>query len=237
MTITRAQLNQVLIPYTPGIQLRPLWSWSDIYQQLTAFLLVVGFLYLPFTTEALASKEDLTVDEFLVISDQPAKVVPIAILSLVDAPEDLLMKTEQSLEIVVGESTSDQVIREQREREEAAARLVLARLNSQRDNGIGFEQALSLTDQYAAQYGIDSNLMSAIIACESGYNQYAKNSKSTASGFGQFLHSTWRSTMRAMGENSNTSPFDGAKNLEATAYLLSVRGASPWYSSAACWAR
>lgn len=252
MTITRSQLNRVLLPIQPVERLPFASTWSETTKQAIAALLACSLLYLPFATEVLAAKLEVisttVASEEAVVKDDPVTV--ITHLSLADAPDKLLLESDRSVEIEVGESTVEKEAREKREREERerqaelqrqreeAERFALARHSSRSGaSDMSFEEARQLTDKYAAQYGVDANLMTSIIACESGYYQYAKNSRSSASGYGQFLSSTWRSTMRAMGEDPNISPFDGEKNIEATAYLLSVRGASPWYSSYGCWAR
>ncbi len=175
-----------------------------------------------------------------------------AVLAVRTAPAQMAADPV-TVSVTIGESHTEEVARTQREAAEAAAaakaaaaanlaeqtdRIVLSRYRDDRTNGgLTLDEARAKTAEYAAMYGVDPVLMTKIIACESGYNQFAKNSRSTASGYGQFLASTWRSTANALGFDESVSPFDGEKNLQAVAYLMSVRGTSPWNSSRSCWAR
>jgi len=176
-------------------------------------------------------------------SDQPPSTT--AVLSVRTAPEEMAATTA-AVSVTIGESKTEESARIEREAKAAAKkqltdqtdRIVLSRYRDDRANGgLSLDEARAKTVEYAAQYGVDAVVMTKIIACESGYNQFAKNSRSTASGYGQFLASTWRSTARALGWDDSVSPFDGEKNLQAVAYLMSVRGTSPWSSSRGCWAR
>lgn len=175
-------------------------------------------------------------------NDEPPLVY--VTLSIKNAPIELNASVPE-VYIKVGESEKEARIRAEQEakriaeeaQKEAVNRYVVSRYSPARENGgLNIEQARDLTVKYAEQYGVDPVLMSKIVSCESGYNQYAKNSRSTASGYGQFIAGTWRSTISALGWDPATSPFDGEKNLEATAYLISVRGTSPWNASRGCWA-
>lgn len=175
-----------------------------------------------------------------------------AVLAVRTAPAQMAADPV-AVSVTVGESHTEEVARKQREAAEAAAaakaaaaanlaeqtdRIVLSRYRDDRTNGgLTLDEARAKTASFAAMYGVDPVLMTKIIACESGYNQFAKNSRSTASGYGQFVASTWRSTANTLGFDESVSPFDGEKNLQAVAYLLSVRGTSPWNSSRSCWAR
>jgi len=175
----------------------------------------------------------------------------IASLPVGEAPIRLLEVNNSRIEVRVGESNTERATREQKEKEEREKReaeeqakavkeqtdrFVISR-SGRATTGMSLEEALVLTNKYAEQYGVDYNLMSKIIACESGYNQNAKNRNSTASGYGQFIASTWRSTMKSMGRDINTSPFEGETNIEATAYVLSVQGTRPWNASRGCWVK
>lgn len=183
-------------------------------------------------------------------SEQPPSTT--AVLSVRLAPEEMA-KVEVPISVALGESKAQEATRLEREAVAAKAaaekatkdqvvaqteRIVVSRYRDDRTNGgLTLDEARAKTLEYAAMYGVDPVVMTKIIACESGYNQFAKNSRSTASGYGQFLASTWRSTARALGWDDSVSPFDGEKNLQATAYLMSVRGTSPWNSSRGCWSR
>lgn len=83
----------------------------------------------------------------------------------------------------------------------------------------------------AAQYGVDPNLMLAIMNCESHGNATDVNSIG-ASGLFQFLPSTWASN-----GGSPNSILDGSAQIQMAAKVLSTQGTSPWLSSKACWGR
>lgn len=163
--------------------------------------------------------------------------LPMTYLPLATAPKQWLGYDSGKIDVQAGESRSERSARETAAIKEAQKRTVIARSGSVNRAGLSVAEALDLTEKYARQYGVEEAKMTAIITCESKYNQYAKNSRSTASGYGQFLESTWRSTMRAMGRDVNTSPFDAEANLEATAYVLNHQGTTPWNSSRTCWSR
>lgn len=83
----------------------------------------------------------------------------------------------------------------------------------------------------AAQYGVDPNLMLAIMNCESHGNATDVNSIG-ASGLFQFLPSTWASN----GGNPNNI-LDGSSQIQMAARVLAKQGTSPWLSSKSCWGR
>jgi len=99
------------------------------------------------------------------------------------------------------------------------------------------ERVEGLIDQYAAKYQVNATTMRAIIKCESGYNQLAKNRRSSAAGFAQFLDGTWRSAMKSLNYAPTITQYDGDKNIEALAYVLSTQGTRPWNASRSCWSR
>lgn len=81
----------------------------------------------------------------------------------------------------------------------------------------------------AAQYGVNANLMMAIMSCESGGNAAASNG--THFGLFQYGPDTWR----AYG-NSMSTIFDGPTQIVTTAGRLSQPNAtSPWLASKFCW--
>jgi hypothetical protein len=62
-----------------------------------------------------------------------------------------------------------------------------------------------------------------VAKCESGYNPYAVNRSSGASGLFQFLPSTWAGLPWR-----SSSPFDPTANAQAAAYLYNRSGPSQW---------
>lgn len=89
-------------------------------------------------------------------------------------------------------------------------------------------------DEMAGKYGVDGDLMRRIIKAESGGNANAKNRNSTASGCGQFIKSTWESTLRQMGREY-ILPFDVRTNVEAMAFKISRGGIGAWNASKSKW--
>lgn len=67
--------------------------------------------------------------------------------------------------------------------------------------------------QSAQKYGLDPGLFMAMIDRESGWNPYAKNPTSTATGFGQFLEQNWG----MYGQNA----LDPFQNMDMSAHYLS----------------
>lgn len=81
----------------------------------------------------------------------------------------------------------------------------------------------------AAKWGVDPNLMLAIMKCESGGNASASN----GSHFGLYQYSaaTWQSY-----GNSMSTIYDGPTQIDATAGRLSTPNpTSPWLASKSCW--
>ena len=95
------------------------------------------------------------------------------------------------------------------------------------------EGVIQLIKDYSARYGISSELPLAIAKCESGYNQFAKNRSSTASGVYQYLASTWAATDQG---KAGFSVFDADANIKAAVSYIASRGhARPWAASQGCW--
>ena len=84
--------------------------------------------------------------------------------------------------------------------------------------------------------GVSYNKVDRIVKCESGWNPNAKNRQSTASGYAQFLFSTWyHEVIEQLGWSNLISPFDGERNLEGLIFLLNEGEDWRWSSSYACW--
>lgn len=83
--------------------------------------------------------------------------------------------------------------------------------------------------RYAGQYGIDKNILERLANCESHFNINSINGDYV--GMFQFGSNTWISTRQQMGEDSNLAlRSDIDASIKTAAYLISVRGASPWPS-------
>lgn len=95
------------------------------------------------------------------------------------------------------------------------------------------DEVIQLIKNYSALYGISADLPLAIAKCESGYNQFAKNRTSTASGVFQYLASTWSATDQG---KAGLSVFDADANVKAAVSYIASRGhARPWLASQHCW--
>lgn len=97
------------------------------------------------------------------------------------------------------------------------------------------EEVQDLIVKYSVEYGNApvAPLALRIAQCESGFNQYAKNKSSTASGVYQWLSSSWRS--QPASEGGTVSVFDAEANIKAAVWLIANGKTSPWNASRSCW--
>jgi soluble lytic murein transglycosylase-like protein len=179
----------------------------------------------------------------------------IALLTIIPQPAVVLAASPESANSLPTKSAAEQwlgqpdsgynltVATSRRQESERAATAVSTRATIARERAVPAVEILSrervetLIDQYAAKYQVSSTIMRGIIKCESGYNQLAKNKRSSAAGFAQFLDGTWKSAMKSLGYGLSFTQYDGDKNLEALAYVLHTQGTRPWNASKACWSR
>jgi hypothetical protein len=96
------------------------------------------------------------------------------------------------------------------------------------------EEIQALIRSYSAQYGISASLPLRIANCESGYNQFSKNSHSTASGVFQYLSGTWKNTPAG---KQGISVFDAEANVKTAVSSIAINGTAPWNASKRCWDR
>lgn len=90
---------------------------------------------------------------------------------------------------------------------------------------------LSPREYLFATYPSVAPALDRIIACESGWDPWAKNPRSTASGLAQFLNTTWAGTPQA---RAGLSVFDGYANVDGAVWLYGQSGAWPWLASNGC---
>jgi len=94
------------------------------------------------------------------------------------------------------------------------------------------EEVINLIHQYSNLYGIQSVTPLCIAKLESGYNQFSKNSSSTASGVFQYLNGTWASTDEG---KAGYSVFDADANVKAAIKYMSSRlNTKPWVVGPKC---
>jgi hypothetical protein len=94
------------------------------------------------------------------------------------------------------------------------------------------EEVEQLINHYAAVYGIDAKTPLCIAWHESGYNQFSKNSRSTASGVFQYLTSTWRATDEG---KAGLSVFDAEANVKAAVKYMAIhKSTQPWTVRSKC---
>ncbi|HAG27645.1 TPA: hypothetical protein DCG61_02595 [Patescibacteria group bacterium] len=94
------------------------------------------------------------------------------------------------------------------------------------------EEVEALIVAYSAQYGIDPQTPKCIAFHESGYNQFSKNKRSTASGVFQYLNSTWKATDEG---KAGHSVFDADANVKAAVKYMAVhKKTTPWMVRGKC---
>lgn len=94
-----------------------------------------------------------------------------------------------------------------------------------------------LVEYYSEMYGANPSLAKRIVQCESGWNRTIANPQPTASGYFQFLNSTWHSTMIRMGLPTSTDKHDPVISIQAGVWLLAEDGSRHWLESKPCWNR
>ena len=80
-----------------------------------------------------------------------------------------------------------------------------------------------------ATQGLNTDLYLRIADCESGFNPYAKNGISTASGVFQFIAGTWKYVNAKRGLDWTLDDrFDYKKNIDNAIWLMENEGATHW---------
>ncbi len=94
------------------------------------------------------------------------------------------------------------------------------------------EEVEAMIVAYSAQYGIDPQTPKCIAFHESGYNQFSKNKRSTASGVYQYLTSTWKYTDEG---KAGMSVFDAEANVKAAVKYMAIhKSTKPWTVRGKC---
>lgn len=94
------------------------------------------------------------------------------------------------------------------------------------------EEVEALIVAYSAQYGIDPKTPKCIAFHESGYNQFSKNKRSTASGVFQYLNGTWKATDEG---KAGHSVFDADANVKAAVKYMAIhKKTTPWVVRGKC---
>ncbi len=94
------------------------------------------------------------------------------------------------------------------------------------------EEVEQLIIQYSNEYGIDSATPLCIARKESGFNQFSKNRRSTASGVFQYLTSTWRHTDEG---KAGLDVYDADANVKAAVKYMAVhKSTQPWVVRSMC---
>lgn len=98
------------------------------------------------------------------------------------------------------------------------------------------EEVKQMLAEIAKADGVDLNLVLRIVKAESGYSCTIKNKNSSATGLFQFINSTWISTQKRMGRDTDLAlKKDCRLNAEAGIYLLSKGELSHWNESKHNW--
>lgn len=94
------------------------------------------------------------------------------------------------------------------------------------------DEVEALIVAYSEQYGIDPQTPKCIAFYESGYNQFSKNKRSTASGVFQYLSSTWKHTDEG---KAGHSVFDADANVKAAVKYMAIhKKTTPWVVRGKC---
>lgn len=94
------------------------------------------------------------------------------------------------------------------------------------------EEVEQLIVHYSTVYGINPETPKCIAFRESGYNQFSKNRRSTASGVFQYLNGTWKSTDEG---KVGMNVFDADANVKAAVKYMAVhKNTQPWEVRAHC---
>lgn len=100
------------------------------------------------------------------------------------------------------------------------------------DRSYSKEEVEQLIVHYSAVYGIDSKTPRCIAFKESGYNQFSKNKRSTASGVFQYLSSTWKHTDEG---KAGHNVFDADANVKAAVKYMAIhKSTQPWVVRTMC---
>jgi len=91
------------------------------------------------------------------------------------------------------------------------------------------EEIHAFIERFAAQYGVDPNVLRHIAVCESGFNPLA--SKFSYAGLYQFGPNTWKNYRLMMGEDPNVDlRYDAEESTQTAAYVLSINQGYIWPS-------
>ena len=89
------------------------------------------------------------------------------------------------------------------------------------------EQIHAYIERFAAQYGVDPNVMRHIATCESGFNPLAVNGPYV--GLYQFGKSSWTSNRQAIGEDTNLDlRYNAEESAQTAAYVVSIGKGNLW---------
>lgn len=84
-----------------------------------------------------------------------------------------------------------------------------------------------LFSRYAGQYGVDQNVLERIANCESHFNPNARSGDYL--GMFQFSTNTWINYRQKIGADANPDlRTSSEESIKTAAYLVSIRGTSPW---------
>lgn len=82
-------------------------------------------------------------------------------------------------------------------------------------------------ERFAAQYGVDPNILRHIAVCESGFNPNAINR--SYAGLYQFSASSWRKYRAEMGENTDSQlRLSAEEAVQTSAFILSTKRSYIW---------
>jgi soluble lytic murein transglycosylase-like protein len=83
--------------------------------------------------------------------------------------------------------------------------------------------------KYSKQYGVSTVTALRVAKCESGYDPYAKNQNSSATGVFQFISGTWLSVVKMRGQEYTLEDRkDAEKNIDNALWLAAKEGWGHW---------
>jgi soluble lytic murein transglycosylase-like protein len=100
---------------------------------------------------------------------------------------------------------------------------------------LSVDTSKTLIGVLAKASGVSPALALAIAECESNFEQFAKNPKSSAESYFQIIDGTWESATKEMGVEG--SKFDPVLHIQVAMHLLKKNGTNDWLESKPCWSK
>lgn len=209
---------------TPSRAVRTLVAGTAVY---TAFL--------PVPVSVAAEDDVLGVSQTLTISVQLPASFPISVpQAQVSKVELVQSRADERAEVAALEAARQAAVAASQRQAAQTTSTLPALAHATPVDQEDIATVRGYIQEYAAEFGVDPNLLDRIARCESGYRSNARNRNSTASGVFQFIRGTWNTTIEGQ---AGMSPFDARANVRAAARKISEGGLRAWNASKRCWSR